>query len=68
MADITPQLETELHRAMSGNLLEKVRRGELDVGQSLARDALAMAEGQERGLVIAEALKVLAGVWDAPSS
>ncbi|MDN3556583.1 LysR family transcriptional regulator [Halomonas maura] len=36
LVERAPQLETELHQAMSGNVLERVRRGELDVGFFLA--------------------------------
>ncbi|MGM0535861.1 MAG: LysR family transcriptional regulator [Pseudomonadota bacterium] len=36
LVERAPQLETELHHAMSGSVLEWVRRGELDVGFFLA--------------------------------
>lgn len=36
LVERAPQLETELHQGMSGNVLEWVRRGELDVGFFLA--------------------------------
>lgn len=46
-------------------MLDLVRAG---IGLSLARDALAMAERQERGLVIAEGVRVpcaLSFIWPA---
>lgn len=36
LVERAPQLETELHHGMSGSVLERVRRGELDVGFFLA--------------------------------
>jgi DNA-binding transcriptional LysR family regulator len=36
LVERVPQLETELHHGMSGNVLEWVRRGDLDVGFYLA--------------------------------
>lgn len=44
LVERAPQIETELHQGMSGSVLERVRRGELDVGFFLAPPGLGPTE------------------------
>ncbi len=45
LVERVPQIETELHHGMSGNVLEWVRRGDLDVGFYLAPPGVGPGSG-----------------------